>query len=323
MAALQRFTEGVRAELAHAPVGRRCCRLAETAALVRIAGALHRSGPDARGAGGTGFEVTVADGAVARRLHGALVGLFHARPEIAVHAATTLRGTRYRLVLPQPVEPLLRDLGILDAAGHLMAAPPARMVAAPHDAGAYVRGALMAGGSLSDPRRAAHLELRTNQQASAEQLRDLVARCGGEGARAAPHDLGWRVTCKSSAAIAAVLARVGAHAAFLRWDAARLQRELRATANRAANADRANLGRAVAASARQVRMIQAVVAEHGFQGLHDDLRATALARLANPEATLAELGDLHDPPVGKATVHRRLARLEALASAGGSPQTAG
>jgi len=94
---------------------------------------------------------------------------------------------------------------------------------------------------------------------------------------------------------------------------------LRGDANRAANADRANLGRAVAASGRQTAMIEAVVGALGWGGVPADLEQTALARLANPEASLAELGALHDPVVGKAAVHRRLARLAEMAEGLGRP----
>nr|MBA2530097.1 DNA-binding protein WhiA [Euzebyales bacterium] len=77
-----------------------------------------------------------------------------------------------------------------------------------------------------------------------------------------------------------------------------------------------NLERAVSASGRQVAAIESTVAALGWDGLPSDLRQTALARLANPEATLAELGAFHDPPLSKTTVHRRLARLAALAVEG-------
>jgi DNA-binding protein WhiA len=121
-----------------------------------------------------------------------------------------------------------------------------------------------------------------------------------------------RVVVKSGADVAAVLARVGAHGTFLRWEDARLRRELRGEANRAANAVRANVSRAVTASSRHVADIERALATADWDELPAEVTATALARLANPEASLAEVGALLDPPVGKATVHRRLRRLTAL-----------
>ena len=301
------FTAQVREELAHVDPGRPCCRTAEAAAMVRLGGALHVSGA------GLGWVVEVGEGAVARRLHTVLHQLYGVRPEIEVHQPTALQRTRYRLAMPRPAQPVLERLGLLGVDGRPVEVPARAVTAAAHDAAAYVRGALMVAGSVSDPRRAAHLEIRVPGAASADLVRRLVKRCGASAATAAEHQDGWRVVSKSGASIGAVLARVGAHASFLAWDAERLRRELRGEANRATNADEANLSRAVTAAARQVAAIEAVVAQQGWEGFADDLRATALTRLANPQASLGELAALHDPPVGRATVHRRLRRIESLA----------
>lgn len=304
------FTATVRDELAHAPFGPECCRTAETAAMLRLGGALHLTGA------GVGWVVTLASGAVARRLHTALRDLLGVRPEIEVHEPTGLQTTRYRLVLHPPVEPALARIGVLDDHRRPLEKPATALTTAPHDAAAYVRGALMVAGSISDPRRPAHLEIRVPGATPADHLTRLVARCGGGGASAAERHDGWRVFSKSGAAIGAVLARVGAHAAFLEWDGERLRRELRGEANRATNADQANLSRSADAAARQVAAIEAAVRAYGWAGLPDELRTTALTRLANPQAALGELAALHDPPVGKATVHRRLARLAQLGEEG-------
>jgi len=307
------FTDEVRDELAHAPLGPDCCRRAETSAMVRFGGSLHLTGS------GPGWVVTLTSGAATRRLHAALTQLLAARPTVEVHQPTTLRSSSYRLSLARPVLPALAWLGVVRGDGRPVDAVPAELVATAHDSAAYLRGCLMVAGSVSDPRSPPHLELRVSGKGTAAGLRRLLSRCGGRGARAAQRPDGWRVHCKSGEAIGAVLARAGAHGAFLAWDAARLRRELRGDANRAANADRANLGRAVAASGRQTAMIEAVVGALGWGGVPADLEQTALARLANPEASLAELGALHDPVVGKAAVHRRLARLAAMAEGLGRP----
>lgn len=302
------FSVRVREELAHAPLGPSCCRTAETAALLRLGGALHLSGE------GAGWIVTLRSAAATRRLHAELTRISDVRPQIEVHQPTGLDPTRYRLLLRPPATGLLRHFGVLDDDGHLRETVPSTLLRPSHDAAAFLRGAFLAAGSISDPQRSAHLEIRIPTEAIAGTVREALRRCGGDGARAGQRADGWRVSCKSGAAIGVVLARMGAHAAFLEWDDARLRRELRAEANRATNADEANLSRAAGAAARQVAAIEAVLAQLGWDGVPDELRPTALARLANPEASLGELGALHDPPVGKATVHRRLARLAAMAA---------
>lgn len=302
------FTHQVREELAHTEPGSEDCRLAEASAMLRFGGALR-----IRGGAGMGYVVQTDVGAVARRLRATLDGVLSVAPALEVHQPTALRATTVlRLHLDEGAVPALHRLGILSQHGRPVAGVADRLVVSGPGAAAYVRGAMMVAGSLSSPRRPPHLELRAPGMAAAQGLVGLVARCGVPRARAADHD-GWRVTAKSGEAIGALLARLGAHTAFLQWDGERLRRELRGTANRAANADRANVSRAVAASWRQVAAIERTMNSSRWGDLPEELRAVALARIASPEASLADLGALVDPPVGKSTVHRRLAALLAIA----------
>ena len=284
--------------------------------MLRLGGALHVSG------GGPGWTVEVGEGAVARRLHTALVQLYEIRPHIEVHQPTGLQATRYRLALPAPADAALVRLGLLDADWRPTEAPEQTLTSALHDAAAFLRGAMMVAGSISDPRRAAHLEIRVPGAATADLVRRLLRRCGVTAPRAAQRSDGWRVVSKSGASIGAVLARIGSHAGFLEWDGERLRRELRGEANRATNADGANISRAMVAAGRQVAAIEALVAAQGWEAIPPDLLPTALARLANPQASLGELAALHTPKVGKATVHRRLQRIAALAAGEGEAPSA-
>ncbi|MPZ86669.1 MAG: DNA-binding protein WhiA [Nitriliruptorales bacterium] len=316
-------TAAVREELAHVEQGRDCCVRAELSALLRLGGSVTLSER------GIGYTFETSTGAVVRRARIALDRIHGVRRDdrveewIEVHAPGGLHAaTRYRLRLAGAVAPVLTDLGLLNRTGRPVDGIAPRLSRRRCDAIASVRGALMAAGSVTDPEGAPHLEIRAAGKATATTLAQLLVRCGGAGARAALKDGQWRVVVKSGEAAGAVLATAGAHTAFLRWDAARLRRELRGEANRAANADRANLARAVSASARQVAAIQQALATLDWEQLAPEMRDAALARLANPEASLAEVGGLLEPPVGKATVHRRLARLASLAEqsapAGGS-----
>jgi cell division protein WhiA len=306
------FTDRLRAELAHFAVGPPCCRRAELAGALRFGGTFRRQGGDGAG---FGLVLESATGAVVRRLHQVLRDDVGVRPELAVAEAGALRpGPTYRLALPAAAQPALRSLELFDAAGRPRSDVPAALTWRRCDRAAYLRGVLLAAGSVSGPRQAAHLEVRTASGELAAGLAALLRAAGAAGARHGRHRDAWRAVAKDGAEIADVLAAVGAHSAFLAFDEGRLRRELRGAANRAANADRANLGRAVAASGRQAAVIERVVAEVGWDALDADLRAVALARIANPEATLAELGALLDPPLGKSAVHRRLQRLCALAA---------
>jgi DNA-binding protein WhiA len=302
-------TAALREELAHVEIARPCCAAAELSGLLRFGGNVTLS------ESGLGFAFTSTSGAVARRARALLERTVPVREgrvttTVEVHRPGGLqRANRYRLVLAGDVAALLTDLGILDGDGRLVegVAPP--LVRSACDATAYVRGALMAAGTLSDPEGHTHLEVRAPGPSTASELARLLRRSGARGARGGRHGETWRIVVKSGEQVAAVLARVGAHATFLRWDSARLNRELRGEANRAANAVRANVSRAVTASSRQVADIERALATVDWSQLPAEVAQAALARLANPEASMAELGALLEPPVGKATVHRRLSRL--------------
>src|SRR5688572_17356813 len=126
------FTARVREELAHLPQGPRCCRVAETTAVLRLAGALHLSDR------GASWVVDLGDGAVARRTRVALSEVFGIRPEVEVHRRTGLHGQRYRLTVPAPANPQLVALGLLDSDGRPVEAPAADIATTPHDAAAFV-----------------------------------------------------------------------------------------------------------------------------------------------------------------------------------------
>jgi DNA-binding protein WhiA len=148
----------------------------------------------------------------------------------------------------------------------------------------------------------------------ADAVVEILAELGATSARVIRRALRdgrvrHRVVVKSGEQIGVVLAGLGAHRAFLERDLRRLERGLRSEANRAANADRANLDRAATAAARQVAAINAALDRLEPDSLPDDIRQTALARIANPGATLGQVGALLDPPVGRSAVHRRIRRL--------------
>jgi cell division protein WhiA len=122
-----------------------------------------------------------------------------------------------------------------------------------------------------------------------------------------------RLVVKSGAAVSALLRHAGAVRAADEFDDRRDRRELRNRATRLSNADAANVRRSVEAAQDQLQDIERAVARVGWAGLGEDLRALALTRLVNPEASLAELAALCDPPASKSAVHRRMARIAAIA----------
>lgn len=290
------LTVALREELAHLEGRDPDGRLAEIAAMVDFAGTLQLRG----GTSGTSLAVVVrcAQGAVARRLRDTLVTHLGVHPGLARRQGSNLRSADGYLV-ELTGEPL-RRLGVTDEDGR-----PHRRDAGDHaDLPGYLAGAVMVAGSLSGPGSPVHLEVRAPDQGRAD---DLAGHLDGAAV------VGTRVVLKAGPAVEAFLDRLGADATLARFREGRSRRDLRRTVTRSVNADRANLRRATAAAGTQIAAIEAVVGMLGWDGMPEDLTEVALARMANPEASLADLGQLLDPPVGKATVHRRLRRLEDLA----------
>jgi DNA-binding protein WhiA len=220
---------------------------------------------------------------------------------------------RYEVVLTEQVERVLADVGILDGAGRLTHGIPGALVRGRESAACYLRGAFLGRGTVSAPAREPHLEIGAPDERTAAGMSALLRRLdlpAGTSPRA-DQDL-HRVLLKGGESIGRALATMGASSAYLAWEDSRIRREVRGEAVRLANADQANLRRSVAAAMTQVAMVEAAVAELGWEGLPTDVADVAALRLANPEATLAELGALLDPPRSKGTVLARLRRLEAL-----------
>jgi cell division protein WhiA len=303
------FTEAVRQELSRAPIEGDAGPRAELSGIVRLAGSIAVRGGEAPT---MRLEVATTSGAVARRTFALLQHRYAVRPELVVRAPGGVRRrTVYGVHIGAAARRVAEDLQVLDAHGRPLDALPAGLEG---KVGlAYLRGAVLASATVSHPSRAPHLELAVGSDRVAEGLAELIRGIVG-GTVSVAEGSRRRVVLKSGERIGELLAALGATRAFLDWDDRRLRRQLRGEANRLANADGANLRRTIEASSEQVRSVEAAIAAIGWGGLDEDLRGVALARLANPEASLVELGELLDPPVGKSAVHRRLRRLAVLAA---------
>jgi DNA-binding protein WhiA len=296
------FTERVRQELSRAEVTEPEAAV-EAATLLRLAGRFHRvGGPDGSY---TTLEVASPSGAVVRRVFQLLPRVVDVRPQLWVREPGGVRtATTYGLLVDDQVDALSRRLGLVDHDGRPVTGLPATTPAA-----VVTRGALLTVAALSAPGRPVHAELRVPSRQAGE---DLTAVLSGLEVTAR-HDLDrQRVVVKSGPAVSHLLDAAGAPLAAADFDERRHRRRLRNDATRLANADAANLRRTIEAAQAQLDVVERAVAAVGWAGLVEELRSLALARLVNPTASLAELGELCDPPVGKSAVHRRMQRLAEL-----------
>jgi cell division protein WhiA len=301
------FSEDVRNELAGIAPARECDRLAELSALFHFAGRLHLLGR-----GEVSLHLDLSSPAAARRAF-ALLREFGVRSEIRTYQRHAFgRETRYQLhVEGGPVLEVLQRAGVVDARSRPLERPPKRVVARSCCRSAYVRGALLAAGSVSAP-PSPHLEVRSETREGAEAVAAAAASEGGElrVAQRADHALAY---AKGIDRIAGVLAAAGASEAALALQERSVVGSTRARANRLANADTANLVRAGRAAHAQLAAVRRLERDGRLEELAPKLREIADLRLRHPSLSLKELASKCDPPVSKSAAHRRLAALMKLA----------
>ncbi len=201
---------------------------------------------------------------------------------------------------------------MLDARRAPLERPPRRVVGRSCCRGAYLRGALLGGGSLSGP-RSPHLELRTTSLEGAEFVQRVA---GADEIALGVVDRGSHAAAyaKGLDAIEAVLAAAGAVDTLLALEEWTVLASARAEANRLANADHANLVRTSRAAQRQLDALRELQRTGALQRLPERLHEVAALRLRHPTLSLRELAERCDPPATKASVHRRLRKVVELVS---------
>ena len=302
------LSEELRAELAAIAPKRGCCRLAEVSALFHSAGSVHL-----RGRGEVALHLDLATAAIARRAF-TLLRELGIPSEIRTYSRRSFdRATRYQLHVAGEERALAAfiEAGVLDARHAPVERPPKRVVGRSCCRGAYLRGAILGGGSLSGPRNP-HLELRTTSVDGAEFLRSVAA---AHDARLAVLDRGSHAAAyaKGIDAIEAVLTAAGSSHAVLVFEERSVIAGARGEANRLANADHANLVRTSRAAQEQLEAVRALQREGRLERLPDRLHEVARLRLRHPTLALRELAAKCDPPSTKAAVHRRLRKVQELA----------
>ncbi len=301
------MTATVKDELSRLAISKPCCRKAEVSALLRFAGGLHIT------AGRVVVEVELDTAQSARRLRKEISEVYGHESDLTVLTPGGLRkGSRYVLRVAETGEALARQTGLIDGNGRpVRGLPPQIVSAAKCDAESAWRGAFLAHGSLTEPGRSSALEITAPGPEAALALVGSARRLGITAKAREVRGVD-RVVVRDGDAIGALLTLMGAHESVLAWEERRMRREVRATANRLANFDDANLRRsaraAVAASARVQRAIEILGAE-----IPDHLLEAGRLRIEHGQASLEELGSLANPPMTKDAIAGRIRRLLAMA----------
>ncbi|NLJ33092.1 MAG: DNA-binding protein WhiA [Firmicutes bacterium] len=296
------FSTRVKNEAARVMKEKWCCQRAELLGLLSVNTAGEHGSP--------GLFFTTENAAAARKVFSLFKKGSPLKPEVKVKKGSRFRRANTYLVRlsPQPgLDGFLRELGLGE--GSL---PLSQIIAQGCCRRAYLRGAFLAGGSISNPARGYHLEIVAPNR---ETAADLVAVMAHYDLRAKVIERKGKlvVYLKEAEQIVGFLNVIGAHRALLKLENIRVYKDVRNNINRLVNCETANLDKTVEASLRQVKKIRYLQDTLGLSALPVGLREVARARLQHPHMSLRELGQQLTPKLGKSGVNHRLRRLEVLA----------
>ena len=177
---------------------------------------------------------------------------------------------------------------------------------------AFVRGAFLAAGSLSDPEKFYHFEIVCSSEEKAEQLREIIGTFSIE-AKIVVRKKYYVVYIKEGSQIVEILNVMEAPLALMELENIRILKEMRNSVNRQVNCETANINKTVSAAVKQLQDIAYIRDTVGLDYLPESLAEIAQARLERPDATLKELGEILSPPVGKSGVNHRLRKISSIA----------
>ena len=177
---------------------------------------------------------------------------------------------------------------------------------------AFIRGAFLVAGSISDPNKGYHFEIVCNTVSQAKLLQKVMKFFDVQ-AKIVERNGKHVVYLKEGAQIVEILRVMEAPHSVMELENIRVVKEVRGTINRKVNCETANIGKTVNAAVRQIEEINLIQTKIGLENLPQQLQEIAQIRLAYPDTPLADLGQLLDPPIGKSGVNHRFKKLAAIA----------
>lgn len=285
------FSGKIKEELAQHYAKARHCNLAELSALVHMSGSFEKDGY-----GRCILKLHTENDGVARKCFTLLGKTFNISTDIASRRNTAKGSCSY----------------YIRAKGEELLAVENVIVQAVCCKRAYIRGAFIASGSMSDPDKSYHFEIVCGTLKQAEYLRNMINSFEMD-AKIVKRKKSYVVYLKEGSQIVDILNIMEAHVALLELENVRIMKEMRNTVNRKVNCETANINKTVSASVRQMEDIIYIRDNIGFDKLPDGLKDVALTRLTYPDATLKELGGLLENPIGKSGVNHRLRKLSEIA----------
>lgn len=306
------FSGMVKEELSKRVGTARHCRIAELAAVCSACGHVEREP-----SGGLKLRIQTENETVARKCFTILQKTFNIEADITIHENGHLKKSCvYCAAVRDPVQVMeileAAKLSVEGNAGGTLKLTNSLVIQQNCCKRAFIRGAFLSSGSISDPKKGYHFEIVCPDEERAQQLQGII-RSFRIDAKIVQRKKSHVVYVKEGAQIVDILAIMEANVALMDLENIRIVKEMRNSVNRKVNCETANINKTVNAAVKQIEDIKLIEARMGFQSLNEGLEEIARLRLQYPEATLKELGMMLSPQVGKSGVNHRLRKLSALA----------
>lgn len=302
------FSYNVKKELTALPIGTRHCMIAEIAALLLMSGQIDVEQEE--------FQVRfqTENAAIARKYFTMVKKTFNINTEVFFKTnKKRLKKQTYLLEIKSTkiAQKILKATTLLQD-GKINPTVSGVITQQMCCKRAYLRGAFLGAGSVSNPEKGYHLEFVSLTYEHALFLQQLMNGLGMEP-KIVQRKNHYVVYLKEGTQIVELLNIIGAHVALMELENVRIVKEVRNNVNRIVNCETANLKKTVSASVRQVQDIEYIQNTIGITALPKILQQVATYRLEYPSATLKELGELLIPPVGKSGVNHRLKKISEIA----------
>lgn len=190
---------------------------------------------------------------------------------------------------------------------------PTDLIKTSNEKKAYIRGAFMGSGSITDPKKGYHLEFVSENESNAYFLRDTINEFGLKS-KVIMRKEKYIIYIKDSEQISDFLSLIGAYNSVLNYENVRVIKEMRNNVNRIVNCETANLNKTVKSSYDQVEDIKLIEREIGIENLDEDLKAIAKIRLENRSMSLNDIANSLEPKLSKSTVNYRFKKLRRIAN---------
>ncbi|NFS07213.1 DNA-binding protein WhiA [Clostridium botulinum] len=286
--------------------------IAELSAIMKVSGTLLFTNKQFN------FKITTENAAIARLVFKILKEHFGIHTEIMIKKNNSLKKNNIYIILiseEEGVKSLLKEVGIIKETINVFSLDyniSKSIIECDECRRAYIRGAFLGGGSISNPEKTYHLEFVTHNEDYAKDLSNLI-NSYNLNSKVIKRKNSYIIYLKEGEQIVDLLNIIGAHASLLELENVRIMKEMRNNVNRLVNCETANLSKTVNAAVRQVESIKFIEREIGLGRLPKNLRDVAELRIKYPDESLRELGKMLNPPVGKSGVNHRLRRIEKIA----------